>query len=57
MRATAMPNGLRALGYTDADVPALVAGAFAQQRLLGNAPRAVGEEELAALFKGAMTAW
>jgi alcohol dehydrogenase class IV len=57
MRATAMPNGLRALGYTDADVPALVAGAFAQQRLLGNAPRAVGEEELASLFAGAMTAW
>jgi alcohol dehydrogenase class IV len=57
MRATEMPNGLRALGYTDADVPALVAGAFAQQRLLGNAPRPVGEEELASLFKGAMTAW
>jgi len=57
MRATAMPNGLRALGYTDADVPALVAGAFAQQRLLGNAPRAVGEEDLAALFTGAMTVW
>jgi alcohol dehydrogenase class IV len=57
MRATAMPNGLRALGYTDADVPALVAGAFAQQRLLGNAPRPVGEEELTALFSGAMTVW
>ena len=57
MRATAMPNGLRALGYADTDVPALVAGAFAQQRLLGNAPRAVGEEELTGLFKGAMTVW
>jgi alcohol dehydrogenase class IV len=57
MRATGMPNGLRALGYTEADVPALVAGAFAQQRLLGNAPRAVGEEELSALFSGAMTVW
>ncbi|HEV3089132.1 MAG TPA: hydroxyacid-oxoacid transhydrogenase [Candidatus Elarobacter sp.] len=57
MRATAMPNGLRALGYREADVPALVAGAYAQQRLLANAPRAVGEEELAALFAGAMTVW
>jgi alcohol dehydrogenase class IV len=57
MRATDMPNGLRALGYGDADVPALVAGAFAQQRLLGNAPRAVGEEELTALFRGAMSVW
>jgi len=57
MRATAMPNGLRALGYREGDVPALVAGAHAQQRLLANAPRAVGEEELAALFAGAMTVW
>ena len=57
MRATSMPNGLRALGYGEADVPALVAGAFAQQRLLANAPRAVGEEELAALFAAAMTVW
>jgi hydroxyacid-oxoacid transhydrogenase len=57
MRATAMPNGLRALGYAESDVPALVAGAFAQQRLLGNAPRTVGEEELTALFTGALTVW
>ncbi len=57
MRATAMPNGLRALGYRDEDVPALVRGAFAQQRLLANAPRAVGEAELADLFAGAMTVW
>jgi hydroxyacid-oxoacid transhydrogenase len=57
MRATNMPNGLRALGYTGADVPKLVAGAYAQQRLLANSPRAVGEEELASLFAGAMTAW
>lgn len=57
MRATSMPNGLRGLGYGEADVPALVAGAYAQQRLLANAPRAVGEEELAALFSGAMTIW
>ena len=57
MRATGMPNGLRALGYGDADVRALVAGAHAQQRLLANSPRPVGEEELDALFRGAMTAW
>ena len=57
MRATDMPNGLRALGYTATDVPALVAGAYAQQRLLGNAPRPVGEEELTALFSSAMSVW
>ncbi len=57
MRATGMPNGLRALGYGERDVNALVQGAFAQQRLLSNAPRPVGEEELAALFAGALTVW
>lgn len=57
MRATGMPNGLRALGYAESDVPALVAGAYAQQRLLANAPRRIGEEELGALFAGAMTVW
>ena len=57
MRATRMPNGLRALGYGQDDVAALVAGASAQQRLLANAPRPVGEGELAELFAGAMTVW
>jgi len=57
MRATGMPNGLRALGYDDADVPALVRGAAAQQRLLANAPLPVGEAELAHLFAGAMAVW
>jgi alcohol dehydrogenase class IV len=57
MRTTGMPNGLRALGYTDADIPALVEGAFAQQRLLANAPRLVEREDLADLFRDAFTAW
>ena len=57
MRATAMPSGLRALGYGDDDVPALVEGAFAQQRLLGNAPRPVGREELTGLFIAAAAYW
>ncbi|BDE06525.1 alcohol dehydrogenase [Vulcanimicrobium alpinum] len=57
MRATRMPSGLRALGYGDDDVPALVDGAFAQQRLLANAPRAVGREELTALFTAAAAYW
>jgi len=57
MRATAMPNGLLALGYNAADIPALVEGAFAQQRLLSNAPRNVAREDLAGLFAAAATCW
>jgi alcohol dehydrogenase class IV len=57
MRATRMPAGLRELGYADADIPALVEGAFAQQRLLANAPRSVAREDLADLFRGSFAYW
>jgi hydroxyacid-oxoacid transhydrogenase len=46
MRDTGIPNGLAALGYGEADVPALVDGTLKQQRLLVNCPRDVGGEEL-----------
>ena len=57
MRVTGMPNGLRAIGYGDADIAQLVEGAYAQQRLLANAPRAVEREDLAALFRDAAAYW
>lgn len=57
MRATRMPNGLAALGYGEADVPALVEGAYAQRRLLANAPLPVEREELGALFRSAFAYW
>ena len=38
MRAVGMPNGLSAVGYTDADCGTLAEGAWPQQRLLQNAP-------------------
>lgn len=54
MRDAGVPVGLSALGYAEADVDALVRGTIVQRRLLDNAPRAVGEAELAHLFRGAM---
>lgn len=54
MKATGIPQGLEGVGYADEDVEALVRGTIVQKRLLDNAPLAVGEPELAALFKGAM---
>jgi alcohol dehydrogenase class IV len=56
MRATNVPDELVALGYAERDIPALVEGAFAQQRLLANAPRPVAREDLAALFTDALHA-
>ncbi len=57
MRAVNFPNGLNAVGYTDADADALAARAFPQQRVIKNAPRDVTKASLAELFKGAMRYW
>lgn len=57
MRETGLPNGLAAIGYGEADIPALVKGAAAQQRLLVISPRPVGEADLAAMYHDAMRYW
>jgi alcohol dehydrogenase class IV len=57
MKDTLFPNGLNAVGFGGADVPALAEGAFPQQRLLANSPRPVAKQDLASLFAGAMRYW
>lgn len=57
MRDIGAPNGLSGVGYTEADIPALVEGSAPQRRLLDNAPLAVGEPELADYFQAAMECW
>ena len=57
MRSTGIPNGVSGVGYGERDIDALSEGAFAQQRLLTNSPRAVGREHLRQLFRGAMRYW
>jgi len=52
-----LPNGLQALGYTSADIPALVEGTLPQHRVTKLAPRPAGPEELSRLFEESMTAW
>jgi alcohol dehydrogenase class IV len=59
----ALPNALRALmtdlsmptlselGYDESDIPDLVEGALAQQRLLVGAPRPVGPDDLASILR------
>jgi alcohol dehydrogenase class IV len=54
MRDLELPSGLAAMGYTLDDLPALVAGARKQQRLLVNSPRPVNDEQLAELFRASM---
>jgi hydroxyacid-oxoacid transhydrogenase len=57
MRRLKMPNGLGAIGYSTADIPALVEGTLPQQRVTRLAPRAAAADDLAALFEAAMICW
>ena len=57
MERLRVPNGLKAVGYTSADIPALVEGTLPQHRVTKLSPRPAGPDELAALFEEAMVAW
>jgi hydroxyacid-oxoacid transhydrogenase len=57
MERLRVPNGLKALGYATADIPALVEGTLPQHRVTKLSPRPAGPEELAALFADALVAW
>ena len=52
-----LPNGLRALGYSSSDIPALVEGTLPQHRVTKLSPRPAGAEELARLFEDALVAY
>ena len=46
MRDIDIPNGVAAVGFTAADIPALVEGTTKQQRLLATCPKPVTEDDL-----------
>jgi hydroxyacid-oxoacid transhydrogenase len=57
MQRLHVPNGLRSIGYTITDIPALVEGTLPQHRVTKLSPRPAGPEDLARLFERAMVAW
>lgn len=57
MQRLKTPNGLKALGYSSSDIPALVEGTLPQHRVTKLSPRAAGPEELGRLFEDALIAW
>src|SRR5882672_4822370 len=57
MQQLKTPNGLKAVGYSSSDIPALVEGTLPQHRVTKLSPRPASHEDLARLFEGAMTAW
>ena len=57
MKQTGMPNGLSAIGFTDADAEALADGTLPQHRVTKLSPRAATKDDLVLLFKDAMRYW
>ncbi|HLH59701.1 MAG TPA: hydroxyacid-oxoacid transhydrogenase [Streptosporangiaceae bacterium] len=57
MRDIDIPNGIGAVGYTEADIPSLVPGTMKQQRLLATCPRPVDEDDIAKIFARSIENW
>jgi alcohol dehydrogenase class IV len=57
MQSTGIPNGLKGVGYSEADVDALTDRSFPQKRLIENAPMPVSRNQLRNLFQSAMSYW
>jgi hydroxyacid-oxoacid transhydrogenase len=57
MRLLGMPNGLAALGYCEADLPALVRGTLPQHRVTKLSPRLADEKQLERLFRESLVIW
>jgi len=57
LRKTAMPNGLKAVGFGPEDVDQLVAGTLPQHRVTKLSPRSANADDLKQLFLDSMTLW
>ena len=57
MRDIGIPNGIGAVGYTEADITDLVPGTMKQQRVLATCPRPVSEEDIAGIFARSIQNW
>jgi len=57
MRQLGIPNGLSAVGYTEQDVPKLVAGTLPQHRVTKLSPRPFNETDLKQLFLESLICW
>jgi hydroxyacid-oxoacid transhydrogenase len=57
MKKTGMPNGLKAVGFTEADVDALAEGTLPQHRVTKLSPRPASKEDLKQLFLDSMVLW
>jgi hydroxyacid-oxoacid transhydrogenase len=57
MRDIGIPNGIGAVGFTEADVADLVPGTMKQRRLLDVCPRQPTEDDIAAILTNSLQNW
>jgi hydroxyacid-oxoacid transhydrogenase len=57
MKDVGAPSGVVQLGYAESDIPALIEGAFKQQRLLAVAPKMPTEADLDRILRESMANW
>jgi hydroxyacid-oxoacid transhydrogenase len=57
MQRLKTPNGLREIGCTSSDIPALVEGTLPQHRVTKLSPRPARPDDLAKLFEESLIAW
>ena len=57
MRATGMPNGLGGIGFDASDADALADSAARQVRAVANAPRETDRDDIASMYRSAVSYW
>jgi hydroxyacid-oxoacid transhydrogenase len=57
MQNIGMPNGLQAVGYTSADIPALTEGTLKQKRLIGLSPEPVTQKAVERILEQSLVVW
>ena len=57
MQTIGLPNGLKAVGYTSANISAWAAGTMQQKRLIGLSPRTVRRDDVESILERSLTIW
>jgi alcohol dehydrogenase class IV len=57
MQSIGLPNGLKAVGYTADDIPALTEGTLKQKRLLAVSPEAVTQKAVERILEESIVVW
>jgi alcohol dehydrogenase class IV len=57
MQSIGIPNGLQAIGYASADIPALTEGTLKQKRLIALSPEPVTQQAVEKMIEDSLVVW